>query len=136
MNQPYNQIVLVTLLAILVYLWTGFRVGFARQKFGVAAPTMTGSNDFERYVRVQMNTLEWLPVFIAVFWIASLYWPQTYIAIIGLVWPLGRIMYAIGYTKAAGARAPGFGLQALAVLVLLIAAAVGAVRQIMATGGV
>ena len=136
MNQPHNQIVIVTLIAILVYLWTGFRVGGARRKFGIAAPAMTGNADFERYVRVQTNTLEWLPVFFAGFWMAALYWPQTYIALIGLVWPLGRIVYAIGYSKAANARAPGFGLQALAVLVLLIAAGLGAVRQIMVTGGV
>jgi glutathione S-transferase len=135
-NQPHNQIVIVTLLSILVYLWTGIRVAGARRKFGIAAPAMTGNMDFERYVRVQMNTLEWLPVFLAVFWMASLYWPQTFIALIGLVWPLGRIIYAIGYTKAAGARGPGFGLQGLAVIVLLIAAAIGAVRQIMVTGGV
>lgn len=136
MNQPHNQIVIVSLLAILVYLWTGIRVAGARRKFGITAPAMTGNLDFERYVRVQTNTLEWLPVFLAVFWMAALYWPQTYIALIGLVWPLGRIIYALGYTKNASARGPGFGLQALAALVLLIAAALGAVRQMMVTGGV
>jgi hypothetical protein len=55
---------LVTLLAILFYFYAGSRVSRARQEFGVAAPAMSGHPDFDRIFRVQMNTLEWMPIFL------------------------------------------------------------------------
>src|SRR5512147_760475 len=105
---------------MITYLWTGFRVAGARRKFGIMAPATTGNSEFERYIRVQTNTLEWLPVFLASLWMASLYWSQIVVALIGLVWSIGRIAYALAYTKAPEKRAPGFGIQALAAFALLI----------------
>jgi uncharacterized membrane protein YecN with MAPEG domain len=55
---------LVTLLAIMLYLYTGVRVASARAKYRVQAPATTGHPDFERVFRVQMNTLEWMPIFL------------------------------------------------------------------------
>lgn len=136
MNQPHQQIVLVSVLAIVVYIWTVVRVGMARGKYGVAAPAITGNLEFERYVRVQTNTLEWLPVFLACLWMASLYWAQTVVALVGLVWPLARIYYAMSYVKDPASRAPGFVLQALSAIGLLVMAAIGAVQAMIATGGV
>ena len=43
---------------------------------------------------------------------------------IGIFWPLGRIIYAISYYKAAEKRGPGFLLAILSTLVLLIGALV------------
>ncbi|MES1202882.1 MAG: MAPEG family protein [Pseudomonadota bacterium] len=136
MNHPHQQIVLVSILAIIVYIWTLVRVGMARAKYGVAAPAMTGNPEFERYVRVSMNTLEWLPVFLAGLWMASFYWAQTVVALLGLVWPLARIYYATSYVKDPASRGPGFGLQALSAIALLVIAAIGAVQAMIATGGV
>jgi glutathione S-transferase len=47
---------LVTLLAIIFYLYTGVRVASARSKVGVKAPVTTGHRGFERIFRVQVNT--------------------------------------------------------------------------------
>ena len=58
----YQFTALVSLLAILFYFFTSTRVARARAKFGVAAPAITGNADFERVFRMQMNTLEWLPI--------------------------------------------------------------------------
>ena len=41
----------------------GLRVGQGRSKYNVPAPAVTGNPDFERAYRIQMNTLEWLPLF-------------------------------------------------------------------------
>ena len=59
---------LVTLLAVALYFYTGLLVAKARQKFGVIAPATTGNLDFERVFRVQMNTLEWMPIFLPLLW--------------------------------------------------------------------
>ena len=57
---------LVTVLALMVYIWQLMRVGSARNRLGVAAPATTGHPEFERHFRVQANTLESLIIFLAV----------------------------------------------------------------------
>lgn len=121
---PIHPLVgIVTLLALLVYAFMAMRVGRARTKYGVPAPAVTGHPDFERDYRIQMNTLEWLPLFLASLWLFAIAWDDDRIAAaIGLVWILGRILYLTGYARAAEARGPGFGIQALATAVLLFGA--------------
>jgi glutathione S-transferase len=116
-------VAIVTLLALLVYFYMGLRVGRARGKYGVEAPAVTGHPDFERDYRIQMNTLEWLPLFLVSLWLFAIAWGSDLIAAgIGLVWIVGRILYLTGYSKAAASRGPGFGVQALATGVLLFGA--------------
>jgi glutathione S-transferase len=126
--------VLVTLLALLFYFWTGIAVAQARGKFGVKAPAMTGNADFERVVRVQGNTLEWLPLFLVSMWLFTMYWPAWIAAAIGLVWIVGRFMYMQGYIAAAEKRSMGFLVQSLAVALLFVGALVGAVMQLVNSG--
>jgi len=112
-------VVIVTLLALMVYLWTGMRVGRARYKYEVKAPATTGPEAFECVYRAQMNTLEWLPVFLVSMWLFAWLWDSRIAAGIGLVWVLARIQYAVGYASDPAKRAPGFMVQAIAVMVLL-----------------
>ena len=100
---PIHPLVaIVTLLALLVYFYMSLQVGQGRTKFGVAAPATTGNPDFERLFRVQMNTLEWLPLFLVSFWLFAVSWNADRItAAIGLVWIVGRVLYLTGYSKAA-----------------------------------
>lgn len=123
-------IVLVTIAALLLYFYMGLRVGAARGKYKVPAPAITGAPEFERTFRVQMNTLEWLPIFLPTLWIAAAYWNPPVIAAIGLIWIIGRVMYMQGYIEDAGKRSMGFMVQALAVLALMIAGAVGAIMSL------
>src|SRR5882757_3533889 len=53
----------VGLLAVVQLFVFGVMVGRARGKYGVAAPATAGHPIFERYYRVQMNTVESLLVF-------------------------------------------------------------------------
>ena len=87
---------LVTLLAVALYFYTGLLVAKARQKFGVVAPATTGNLDFERVFRVQMNTLEWMPIFLPLLWFFGLYVNDWGAALLGLVWIVGRIVYIRG----------------------------------------
>jgi glutathione S-transferase len=120
--QSHAYVALVTVAALLVYVWTIARVGRARAKSGIAAPAMTGDPILERHIRVQANTLEWLPLFLVPLWLFALYWNDLFAAAIGVVWIVGRILYATGYVADPSKRELGFMIQALAAAVLLFGA--------------
>jgi len=124
-------VAVVVLLAVLEYLWFGVMVGNARERYSVPAPAITGNEMFERYFRVQQNTLELLPLFIPSIYIFARYISPFWAAGIGLVFILGRAVYAAGYIKDPKKRSMGFGLSALPVLVLLAGGLFGAVRAIL-----
>lgn len=117
-----NLTAIVTLLALLSYVWMVMRVGGARRKSGIAAPAMSGDPTLERYLRVQGNTLEWLPVFLVSLWLFALYWGDLIAAGLGVVWIVGRVLYALGYSAAAEKRELGFMVQMIATAVLLFGA--------------
>jgi glutathione S-transferase len=118
----YHFTALVTLLAVLFYFFTCARVARARATYGVKLPAISGHPDFERVFRVQMNTLEWLPIFLPSLWLFAIYVGEQAAAALGLLWIVGRIVYMIGYIKATERRSPGFFIQALACAVLLFGA--------------
>jgi len=120
--EHYKSVAIVTLVALLVYVYMGLRVGRGRTKFNVPAPAISGHEEFDRLFRVQANTLEWLPLFLVSMWLFALYWNEKVAAGVGLVWIVGRILYMTGYSKAASSRSTGFGIQALATGVLLFGA--------------
>jgi glutathione S-transferase len=127
----YHFTALVTVLACLLYCYTTVRVSQARRTFGIKAPATIGNVDFERVFRVQMNMLEWMPPFLAGLWLSAIYISDTIAALIGLVWIAGRVMYIFAYAEAANKRGPGFGIQALAGLALLIGALVAILWRIV-----
>jgi glutathione S-transferase len=118
----YYFTALVTCLAILFYFFTSFRVGKARATFGIKAPAISGNADFERVFRVQMNTLEWMPIFLPSLWLFAIYVSDWLAAVIGLIWIAGRILYMTGYSQAADKRGPGFGIQGAAAAILWLGA--------------
>jgi glutathione S-transferase len=113
---------LVTCLAIALYFLTSIRVAKARAAFGIKAPATSGHPDFERVFRVQMNTLEWLPIFLPSLWLFAIYISDPVAAAIGLVWIAGRILYMTGYSQAAEKRGRGFRIQAMATGILWLGA--------------
>ena len=113
---------LVTCLAIALYFFTSIQVAKARAAFGIKAPAITGNADFERVFRVQMNTLEWMPIFLPSLWLFAIYISDPIAAAVGVVWIVGRILYMTGYSQAAEKRSRGFGIQALAAGVLWLGA--------------
>jgi glutathione S-transferase len=118
----YHFTALVTCLAIALYFYTSILVARARVKFGIKAPAITGNDDFERVFRVQMNTLEWLPIFLPSLWLFAIYISDPVAAAIGLLWIAGRALYMTGYSQAANKRGRGFGIQALAAGILWLGA--------------
>jgi glutathione S-transferase len=118
----YHLTALITCLAVAVYFSTTILVSRARSAYGIKAPATSGNPDFERVFRVQMNTLEAMPIFLPVLWLFAIYVGDPFAAAMGLVWILGRILYIVSYTKAADKRGPGFGVQAFATVALWLGA--------------
>ena len=109
---------IVTCLAVAFYFFTSMQVARARAAFGIKAPAITGHPDFERVFRVQMNTLEWMPIFLPSLWLFAIYINDAAAAALGTVWIIGRILYWNGYKEAANKRSMGFAVQATAAFAL------------------
>ena len=120
---------IVTIIAVLFYYYTGLRVGAMRGKHKIDAPAMTGHPEMDRAVRVQMNTLEQLVVFLPLLWLATLYFHALawLPAVTGLVWVIGRAIYMTGYMADPSKRSTGFLIATFATLVLLVLAIWGIV---------
>src|SRR6201996_2258604 len=123
----YHLTALVTCLVILMYFAFSFRVGKARGTYGIKAPATSGHPDFERVFRVHMNTLEWMPIFLPALWLFAAYVSDAIAAALGIVWIAGRIVFMIGYAKAANKRGPGFAIQGGAAAILFL----GATRAVL-----
>jgi len=119
---------IVTILAVLQFIVFGIKVGSARGRFGVKAPATAGNETFERYFRVQQNTLEQLVAFLPGIYLFSHFWNPLWAAGLGVVYLIGREMYSMGYVKDPAKRGAGFGVSAIPVMVLLVGALIGAIR--------
>ena len=122
---------IVGLLAAVQLVIFGVMVGWARGKYGVAAPATTGHPVFERYYRVQMNTVECLLVFLPGLWLAAKYWSPRYAALLGVVYLVGRTIYYFSYVSNPARRSAGFALSMGPTLWLVVAALVGAASALL-----
>ena len=111
---------IVTLLALIQFIWFGFRVGAARGKYGISAPATTGHDLFERHYRVHYNTLEALVVFLPALWAFGSYVSEYWAAGLGVVYLVGRVVYALSYVKDPQGRGLGMLLSSLPVYVMLL----------------
>jgi glutathione S-transferase len=114
----YTDIVIA--LAVLQFVWFAFRVGAARERYGVKAPAVTGNEAFERHFRVQQNTLEQLVVFLPGMYLFSRYVDPSWAALIGVVYLIGRQIYAMTYVKDPAKRSLGFMLSFIPIIVLVL----------------
>ncbi len=134
MMMQHRWTAVVSLLTLLVYFWMSLQVASARGKCGIHAPAMTGDPLLERAVRVQSNTLEWLPIFLVSLWLFAIYANELIAAGLGMVWIVGRLIYSVGYMADPAKRSTGFMIQSLAGAVLLFGA-LGKIIYSLATGG-
>jgi glutathione S-transferase len=125
-----------TILALVVYILSFMRVGSMRGKHQIAAPATTGHPEFERAMRVQMNTVEQLVIFLPVLWLATSYFHLEVFAylpaVLGFIWVIGRFLYMQGYLAEASKRSTGFLISGVATLALLILSIIGIVQTWMA----
>jgi uncharacterized MAPEG superfamily protein len=126
-----EPVAVVIALALIQYVVFAMLVGWARGKYGVKAPAVTGHEIFDRYFRVHQNTLELLVVFVPATWLFGLYVDPTWAALLGLVYVVARVLYLRGYVADPAKREVGFALSILPVFVLLAGALWGAGRRLM-----
>lgn len=111
---------LVTLGAVILFFVMALRVAKARGTYNVPAPATSGDPIFERHFRVQMNTLEWLAMFLPALWLGAVWHSDMVAAGLGLVWIVGRIIYMVAYVADPKTRSLGFVVQMLATLSLIL----------------
>jgi glutathione S-transferase len=124
---------IVTALAVLQFIVFGFKVGGARGRYGVKAPAITGNEIFERHFRVQMNTLEQLIGFLPGIYLFAHYFSPVVAAVLGVVYLIGRELYAFTYVKDPANRSVGFGMTFLPMVILVLGGLIGAVRALFFT---
>jgi len=108
-----EAVVIVTVLALMQYMYFGIQVGGAHQKFGIKAPSMAGDPQFDRVYRVHQNTLEQLIVLIPALWMYAHYVNPLWGAGLGVVYLIGRFIYRVEYIKDPATRTLGFTLSFL-----------------------
>ncbi|MFZ8928803.1 MAG: MAPEG family protein [Pseudohongiellaceae bacterium] len=119
-------VIFIITLAVIEYLVFSLLAGLARDKFNIKAPAVTGHPEFERRLRVQHNTLEqliaFIPAILAFSWMAeSIGWAGDEIASgLGVIWLIGRLLYATSYVRDPASRAMGFLLTLLPTFILLL----------------
>jgi glutathione S-transferase len=121
---PYVHIVLA--LALLEFLLFTLAVARARDTYNVPPPATTGHEVFERYFRVQMNTLEQLVIFVPSLLLFARYVNAWLAALLGLAFIIGRAVYFRGYVRAASERHLGFQLSVIPNVTLLAGGLLGA----------
>lgn len=118
----------LALLEYWVFLW---QCGQARGRFGVPAPATTGHPLYERYYRVQMNTLEQLVLFLPGMVGFAHFVSESGAIALGLLFIVGRALYARAYVHDPARRGPGFFLTFLANLGLVGGTLVGATLHLL-----
>jgi uncharacterized membrane protein YecN with MAPEG domain len=114
-----NPVALVTVLALIEYMYIALLVGRARGTYKVPPPAISGDPIFERHLRVQQNTLEQLIVFIPALWIFGSSFPW-FASIVGLAFIVGRFLYLQGYVRDPAQRGLGFMIGFIASVILVI----------------
>lgn len=122
-----ESIAIVTVLALLQLFVFAFLVGRQRAKHGIKAPAISGEAEFERAFRIHQNTLEQLVIFIPALWLFGYYVHALIAAGIGLIFIIARFVYRGSYLNDPAKRTAGFGVGALAMMVLLVGGLIGAV---------
>jgi uncharacterized membrane protein YecN with MAPEG domain len=127
-------VAIVAALALIEYMVFMIQCGQARGRFGVAAPAQSGHPLFERYFRVQQNTVEQLVVFLPALLGFALFVSTAWAAAFGVVFIVGRALYARGYVLDPAKRGPGFLLTIASNSVLVLGTLIGAALEVAGVG--
>ena len=118
----YYDVAIVTLMSTITCAGMAGVVSRARIKAGLLPPATVGDPAVERLIRAHLNTIEWMPTYLAGLWIFALYWNPHWASALGSIWIAGRLIYFVGYAADAERRFLGFGIQALSASALVLGA--------------
>lgn len=124
-------VALVLALSLTLYLVTVINAGRARGRTKLEAPATTGNPEFERYYRVQMNTLEQIVPFIPALLMFSAFFGPKRAALLGAAWLIGRVLYMMGYYKDPSKRMAGFVISQLSTAILVAGSLFGVIKAMI-----
>lgn len=123
--EGYGYVIFVAIDSIIVNHWLAYKVVKARKQYNVPYPIMyvndakEGSDGykFNCIQRAHQNTLELQPAFLTFLLLGGLQHPRVAVGA-GIIYTVGRIVYARGYHTGdpAKRRHGGFGMAGLVVL--------------------
>lgn len=117
---------IITMLALVQVSVFGTLVGLARGRYAVKAPAVSGNELFERYYRVHYNTIEQLVLFLPSLWTFGYFVGQYWAAALGVVYLVGRTIYAISYVRNPAGRRFGMLVSMLPCWVLVLGSLIAA----------
>ncbi|XP_070552510.1 microsomal glutathione S-transferase 2-like [Ptychodera flava] len=100
-------------------------VGKQRAKHKIKPPATTGEPSFERALRAQQNTVEFMPMFLSALWVDALFFNPVISFVIGLVYLYARHQYFASYVEDAEKRMPPFKLCVKMLQILLVQSCLG-----------
>jgi len=127
---PLLWVALVSAVSVLVYYLTLLNAGLARIKYRIPAPSHDGPEAYVRRVRAHVNTAEHLVMFLPSMWMFALLVSPAWAAILGSIWPVGRLLYMVGYSKSAALRRPGLYITMPTIYIFILGSIVGAIRHL------
>jgi len=83
-------------------------------------------------LRVQANTIEGMVLFLPALWLSALLVNAAAASVAGLLYVVGRYMFARGYWAATNKRSLGFGLITVVHVHLLVLGFIGVARAFLA----
>ena len=129
--EQFPLTVVATMAALFVFFFCMVKVGAARAKHNVKAPSVDGPEEFQRTYRVHQNMVEQLVFHLPSMWLFAIAWGDVWAGVLGFIFVIGRIIYSIGYYEAAEKRSRGFGISSLASIILAVGALVGAILALL-----
>jgi glutathione S-transferase len=123
---------IATVLMLLTYFWTSMVAVKARKTFNVPAPATDGPDGFKRAYRAHENTLEQLVMTLPSVWLFAVWVSDTWAALAGLVWCIGRVVYVRSYAADSDKRGTGFLIGFVATAVCLFGSLGAIIRQLVA----
>ncbi|XP_038652146.1 leukotriene C4 synthase [Scyliorhinus canicula] len=130
MLEEFAPLALVTILAALQQAYFSLQVIYARRRFHISPPAVSGNEDFERVYRAQLNSSEYYPLFLSVFWIAGVFFSQALAVCIGVLYLYSRYKYFIGYSESALKRLRPMYFGAIMLWILIGLASLGVLSQL------
>ncbi|MEO0057317.1 MAG: hypothetical protein RIT17_767 [Pseudomonadota bacterium] len=131
MSGPFVYVVIVSALALLAYYFTLLMAGLARGRFKIVPPSHSGPEEYERYVRAHHNTLEHLVLFLPGMWLFAFTVSPVWAAAIGSIWPPMRVLYALGYHKAAEKRLIPLYISMPPIYIFVLGSLVGGIVKLV-----
>jgi uncharacterized membrane protein YecN with MAPEG domain len=124
-------VTIIAMLALIEYFYFGMQVGGARSRTGVAAPAVSGNEEFERYFRAHQNTLEQLVIFLPALYAAAYFAHELFAVACGVAFLIGRMLYFRTYTTDAEKRGPGMIVTVAGNMLLVLGGLIGALMAII-----